>query len=203
MAEVDIAKYVSLMKEIKLRIDVIFFFMRGGGHALYEPTTIESMCLQVRKILELIAMASLVANKAAYSRVYNDFAKTWNAKFLLRQLKEVNPDFYPEPIVETPSDQAGVKMEWADRAQDYLSQREFVKVYEKCGAIMHWGNPFGSQVDYVYYKKQLPVWCQRIMNLLNSHQIRLAGDDRIFLIHMKEEGDDEIHYYVFEPTEDA
>jgi len=201
MQEPDIAKYASLMKEVRLRTVVIHFFTTGGGHALYEPPTIESMCLQLRKILELIAMASLVANKGAYSKLYDDFAKTWNAKFLLKQLKGVNADFYPKPIVEIPSKRPGVKMDWAPMSADYLTEVEFVKVYEKCGAIMHWGNPFGSQVDYAYYRKQIPIWSRRVVNLLNSHTIRLVNDERLFLIHMKEDTDDEVHYYTFEPNQ--
>ncbi|HXQ21126.1 MAG TPA: hypothetical protein VN812_05590, partial [Candidatus Acidoferrales bacterium] len=62
MADVDIKKYAALMKEVKLRMEVISFFGTRPGHALYEPATVELMCLQLRKMLELIAMASLVAN---------------------------------------------------------------------------------------------------------------------------------------------
>jgi hypothetical protein len=71
----EITKYSNLMEEIKVRMSVFDFFTAGDGHALYKPTTIESTCLQLRKVLELIAMASLVANKEAYSNVHKNFAK--------------------------------------------------------------------------------------------------------------------------------
>jgi hypothetical protein len=58
----------------------------GGAAALYKATTIESVYLQFRKILELIALGSLVANKNEFSKVYNDFAKCWNAQYLLKDL---------------------------------------------------------------------------------------------------------------------
>jgi len=45
---------------------VVDFFLYGTGHALYEPTTLESVGLQLLKILELITMASLVVNKKEY-----------------------------------------------------------------------------------------------------------------------------------------
>ena len=69
MKKPDIVLYCDLMEEIKRRMSVIDFYLSGGGHALFEPTTIESIGLQLRKILELIAMASLVTNKKEYSKL--------------------------------------------------------------------------------------------------------------------------------------
>ena len=58
MSEPDIQKYCDLMEEIKRRTSVIDFFLSGSGHALFQPITLESMGLQLRKILELIAFGS-------------------------------------------------------------------------------------------------------------------------------------------------
>jgi hypothetical protein len=201
MGQPDIQKYSELMKEIKLRMKVIDFFAIGKGHALYQPTTVESICLQLRKILELIAMGSLVANKEEYSKVYTDFAKHWNAKYLMNALEKVNPNFYPEPIIEEATQEMDIKSALKKREEDYLTKEEFIKVYEKCGAIMHSGNPFGSRVDYNWYEKNYSTWYMRIINLPNSHKITLVNDPNIYLIHMHEEGDDEIHYYIFEPIQ--
>ena len=55
--------YALQMREVKRRMEVIDYFLFAGGHALYKPTTIESTCLQVRHVLELVAFASLCANK--------------------------------------------------------------------------------------------------------------------------------------------
>lgn len=90
----------------------------------------------------------------------------------------------------------GVKSDFEDRS-DSLTRREFVKVYKKCGAIMHASNPFGSRIDSEYYKNQVPKWVAKIMALLNAHTIRLLDDARFFLIHMREERDDEVHWYEF------
>jgi len=55
-------KYCSLLMEVKRRTEVAYAFISQQTHAIYLPTTIESACLQVRKILELIAFGSLVVN---------------------------------------------------------------------------------------------------------------------------------------------
>lgn len=200
MKQSDIVKYCDLMEEVKRRVAVIDAFISGSTHAVYAPTTSESICLQLRKILELIAMASLVANKYEFSKVYTEFAKYWNAQLLLRDLERISPDFYPKPIIEHPSRQPNIKSEWQDRTLDFLDKASFVRVYKKCGAIMHAGNPHGSRVDYGYYQKSISRWRTKVVNLLNSHHIRMAGDPNIYLIHMKEDRDDKVHYYVFEPA---
>ena len=127
----------------------------AGTAVLYKATTIESAYLQFRKILELIALGSLVANKDEFSKVYNDFAKYWNARHLLKDLERLNPNFYPRPVVEVPSKRAGTKMDLQDKKDGFLTKDEFLKLYEKCGAIMHAGNPYGSQIDYGYYERNI------------------------------------------------
>jgi len=196
----DIQKYCDLMEEIKRRTSVIDFFLTGGGHALYQPTTIESVSLQLRKILELIAFGSLVANKESYSAMYERFATTWNARLLLRDLERVNPDFYPKPVVESPSSDSRALHQLKDREPDYMTKEEFEKIYEKCGAIMHADNPYGSRIDYAYYSGKLPAWRSEVVNLLNNHQIRLLNEPGFYLIHMKENQDDNVHYYKFAPA---
>lgn len=83
----DIVKYCNLMEEVKRRMNVINAFGSGASHALYKATTVESVYLQLRKILELIAFGSLVANKQLFSQVYADFSKLWNAKKLLADIE--------------------------------------------------------------------------------------------------------------------
>jgi len=201
MKKPDIDMYCNVMEEIKRRTSVIDFFLSGNGHALYEPTTLESIALQIRKILELIAMASLVANKKEYEKAYANFSNAWNAEYLLKDLGRVNPDFYPKPVVEKPSDAPKVKNHLVDRDDDYLTKNEFIKVYKKCGAIMHASNPMGRKIGYEYYKKSIPEWRQKIMNLLNNHQIKLFNHTGFYLIHMKEDRDDKVHFYEFVPMQ--
>jgi len=93
-----VQKYCGLMAEIKKRTAVIDAFTDGIVHAVYKATTIESIYLQFRKVLELIALGSLVANKDVFSAVYQDFAKYWNAELLVKDIERLNPRFYPRPI---------------------------------------------------------------------------------------------------------
>ncbi len=179
-----VQKYIGLMAEVKRRTAVIDAFALGASHALYRATTIESIYLQFRKILELIALGSLVANKDAFSKAYDKFAKYWNAEYVVKDMERVNPGFYPEPIIQQTSARPGVKMAWVGRKQDFLTKDDLIKLYKKCGGIMHSGNPYGSQIDYGYYEKAIGDWRTRILNLLNAHLIRLVNDENIYLIQM-------------------
>jgi hypothetical protein len=196
----DIEKYCGLMEEIKLRMNVVEFFISGRGHALYEPPTIESATLQLRKILELIAFSSLLANREAYSAVYARVSKTWNAGDLLRELEDVNPEFYPVPVVQVPSTKPGVFMEHKKRTPiDYLTKDDFREVYGRCGVMAHAANPLGKGIDYPYFKRKVPEWARQIVNLLNGHEIHLLNNPGMYTIHMSVQGDNRVHWYKFEP----
>lgn len=197
----DIEKYCGLMEEIKLRMSVIDFFLSGKGHALYEPPTLESVCLQLRKILELIVFGSLVANKDAYSSAYAKISKTWNAGDLLGELGHINPNFYPVPVVQVPSKKLGVFMEHKKREPiDYLTKENFTEVYGRCGIMAHAANPYGKGIDYNYFKQKLPQWRTQIVNLLNGHEVHLVNQSGMYVVHMAVPGSDRVHWYGFEPV---
>lgn len=201
MDPTDIQKYISVMKEIKLRIEVINLFLSGRLNAHYEPPTIESIGLQFRKIFELVAFGSLAANRREYSSIYSDFEKHWEAARLVKNLRKFNPNFYPRPVVEVPSDDPRAVHALNNRGPDYLTEDELVQAHGRCGALMHAANPFATPIDYSFFQRSFPIWLTRLMNLLNNHQIHLLGDPGFYLIHMKEERDDEVHWYRFQPPE--
>jgi hypothetical protein len=180
-------------------MNVIDFFLTGKGRAIYEPTTIESACLQVRKILELIAFGSLIANKDVYSAAYEQFAGHWHAARLLRDLETVNPKFYPNPVIEEQLPTDSPKAHFRNLSMGYLTKDDFVEAYDKCNEIMHARNPYKVPLDYSKFRADCGVWREKIRLLLNSHQLFLLNEPGFYLIHMKEDRDDKVHYYLFKP----
>ena len=73
-------KYLGCMREIKRRTDVIQRFLGQELHARYLASTAECIALQFRKTLELIALASLVANRKEYAKQRANFSTDWNAR---------------------------------------------------------------------------------------------------------------------------
>ena len=159
--------YVGVMVEIKLRTAVIDLYMFGRQNAGYKATNIEVIGLQFRKIFELIALSSLAAHRDLYSRAYSDFAKHWEAAKLLKNVRQLNPDFYPQPVIEEKGDKPGVKSNLRPRDSDYLTEDELVQAHGRCGSLMHAANPYGRWIDYGFFDQSFPEWRTRTVNLLN------------------------------------
>ncbi|WP_258239032.1 hypothetical protein [Arcobacter sp. F155] len=197
MKDKERQKYANVMNEIKRRTSVIYSILNGKKNTLYKATNIELMCLQIRKILELIALCSLVANQRLFLKKINNLQKMWNAKLILADIEKLNPDFYPKPIDEVPSKKEGIINEFIDIKEGFLTKDEFIKVYDKCGKILHAENPLGNGIDYKYYEKVIPEWMGKIKRLLNSHTIKLLNDKNMYLVHMQENGKEGSTVYVF------
>lgn len=177
--------YLDILKDIKYRTSVIERLFSDSSGVNLELTVLESACLQIRKILEQIALGSLVSNVKLYSQEYEKFQTFWNAEKMLRDMAKVNPKYFPIPISQEKSDITGVKSKLNLKNKNiYLNPKEFVKVYKKCGAILHAGNPFGSKVSLEFYKKSIPIWHNKIINLLNSHEVHFVGDKNLYLFQM-------------------
>lgn len=196
-----IQKYCSLMEESKLRLNIVSAYEAGAFSVIYRATTIESIYLQFRKILELIALGSLAANEKLCRQIYPNLGTFWNAKRILADIEQINPQFYPQPIIEqlNPQGHPHAKAVWLRKPSGYLTKQDFLDLYQKCGAIAHASNPYGSQINYAAYEKRILHWKQQIVGLLNSHTVRLVGDQNLYLIHMSE-ADGRVHHYVFAPS---
>jgi hypothetical protein len=199
MESTDIEKYSANMTEIKLRVALINVSLATRPATELIPMAIEAIGLQFRKVFELIAFASLAANRAQYSLTYRDFAEDWQAAKLLKNLQRVNPNFYPKPVIETPSGDLHIVASLKDRDQDYLTQVDLIAAHGRCGGLMHTANPFAELTDYAFYQRSFPSWRTKIMNLLNIHRVQLLGDSGFYHVHMKEQGHDEVRCYRFEP----
>src|SRR5437867_6772721 len=86
--------YCTCMEEIKTRLYLLAAFFKGTGTGS-EVTDVEFGCLQFRKVLELIALASIAPNKEKYAEQRKKFHEDWNPRLIFRDLERINPDFYP------------------------------------------------------------------------------------------------------------
>lgn len=66
--------------------------------------------------------------------------------------------------------------------------------------MLHALNPYGSKTSCHYFDKSFKGWRAKIIALLNCHQVQLVDQENFWLIHMKEDGDDEVHSYEFAPV---
>ena len=71
----DMNAYVNVMEEIKHRTKVIAGLINKDINMLYNITQAESMALQIRMIIESIALASLSANKSLFEQEGDKFQR--------------------------------------------------------------------------------------------------------------------------------
>lgn len=194
----DIRAYTAVMQEIKRRTEIVFLLHRNELSMKYKATQIETMVLQIRMILELIALASLASHKSLFEQQQKKFSSYWDPVRVLKDVEKLNPSFYPKPMIERPSKTPGAKSDLEDMRSGFLTRDELVEIHGRCGNVLHARNPYGKELDLAAYGRAVPKWMDRIMALLGCHKIEMYGDnDRFYLVHMKEEGDDETHMYTF------
>jgi len=180
----DHLKYRAVLIEIKKRTQVLDRLIEGSIDIMFPATTVETCCLQVRKIIELITFSSLIASKDEYSAVQAKFAQHWNSKLIIADLERIHPNFYPQPVLQVDSERPGITHDLLPRGDDYLTKDELIAAYEECGGMMHAENPFGKKKDYVAYETKIKGWRNKIVNLLNVHIVTLIGDPRMYLFQM-------------------
>lgn len=183
--QVELQKlYLRNMQIIKWRVNAIRDIQTGNSKTTYKMTNIEFCVLQLRKILELIALSSLVSDADIYREKLSKIDSMWNARLIFRDIERIHPDFYPKPIRIDAED----KSIWHDIEDGYLTKDEFIKIYDKCGKYLHENSPFMSnkEIDSMYSEvwDQITDWIAKIINLLNTHIVNLYNQTDLFLIQM-------------------
>jgi hypothetical protein len=194
----DIDKYCKSMEEVKRRTIAIKTILNKNHTTAYRATNIEFVCLQIRKILELIALGSIVANKDEYARQHEKFAKHWHATRILDDVEELNPQFYPIPVRQVFDPKAKKVIGTVDISEGYLTREDFVNVYDRCSEILHAANPFGDGIDYAPIEQSIPIWLSKIKTLLDHHQIQLLNEKEQLWVLMEAKSDKKVHAYIFE-----
>lgn len=191
-------KYAECMEEIKKRTEVIHAFLSGKCNALYSQTTAESICLQIRKILELIALASLVANKDEYAKNRANFAKDWHAKKILQSIEEINPNFYPSPSKQILDALTGSVISIEKIKSGFLTRTDFENIYDRCGGLLHAQNPFSAAKDIDNFMRIAPAWMEKIKILLSHHQMQLVQEDLQLWVVMQSKTDGRTQVTLFQ-----
>ena len=184
--KVELGLYQDCLYEIKRRIDVIADHLNGVTNEKYFLIEVETVCLQFRKILEKIALMSLVANKELYAKQNDKFAKHYHAKRILNDLERINPNFYPVPTKRV--EHENKLDEWIKIENGYLTKEELIEIYEKCGSMMHAQNPFAGEKPLKEIQEYFPEWLEKICILLKHHQIELVGGE-VMIVALLERSD--------------
>ncbi len=173
-------KYVDEMEIIKYRTEQILSADNRFG---YKEPAVEFKALQLRKIIEQIFLASLVANAEEYKAYHERLGKEWNARLICQDLERINPDFFPKPVTN------GTDYHIENKDGGITSQ-ELIKVYDKLGKYLHSKNPYDeNKWDYDAISEYIDLYTKRIIYTLNSHNVTLLGGEVFLNVVMKRKDD--------------
>ena len=192
----DIAQYCDLMEEVKSKVESINHLMEVPGLTI--RPRVESICLQLRMLLEFIVFSSLVSNKDVWQRSKKELESSQDIGKKLRELRRLHPNFYPRPIDRQASPSGD---EPTDRTEGFLSEDRLIEVYGRLGNILHAENPLGKETDYRYFIDAVPGWVSEVMSLLECHRVHLYHrPDEFYLIKMFGDMDGELMPIRFRTT---
>ena len=177
--------YLKAMYEFRQRTVAVglmcnnMYLVKKGGNVF----DIENICLQIRKLLELIAMSSLIMNKEAFEKAEKSFKTMWNAKLILKDIKRIHPQFFPMSISGTLSKNENGSWVMDEINHKPLTEETFCKIYDKCGAALHIPNPF-SENENLFYElgEKIPMWLDQIYLTMENHMVFLYGTDLTYAI---------------------
>ena len=192
--QADIDRYLRIMYNIRWRTEIIGYMEREDHpdrsiSLLPLFMKVETIALQIRTVIEFIALASLVANKSLFEQEGDKFKKYWRAKGIFDDIEKKNPDFYPkpvEPIHMTDIDNINEHISFIE--DGYMTREMCVEVYDKCCQILHPQKPFADNKDYEGFLKQVPDWLNLIVKLLDYHVFRLVGSNSFYVVRMHDDG---------------
>ena len=181
----DMRAYCRCMEQIKRRLALLSALTEGRASFGDPSADGEFACLQLRKILEQVAFASLAASRSHYSKLRPRIEKEWSAKRIIETLEKVHPDFYPRPAL---SRRTGPKNVHFEPLKDgFLTKEELVFLYDKCSEAIHDWNPFREGPRVVQLKRPIDEWAVRIVRLLSYHYIRLLGEEDLLLVELSDD----------------
>jgi hypothetical protein len=176
--------YADYMTGVRMRLDEVSRILAATD--MPEFSQQEASFLQLRKALELIAFASLAANRDAYAAAFPTFAEDWKAKRILEKIEKINPEFYPMAL-EAPQEIAPGRKHFLRPGSGFMTKDDFVALYQIASEVLHTRNPFTRKAPIIDIKYTVPEWVARIQRLLTWHQVRLVSGT-LWIVRIPDKG---------------
>ena len=163
----------EMKRRIRLAEEVIAQYPEMGRSKMtdHEGFCFESVCLQIRKILELVAFSGMIANGLDYSQKNQDFLAHEKASKIVKNLDRLNKSWFPEHVA---IHLAGGQI-FVEPTASAFNRDLWIEVYDKMGEILHIHNPFAGPPK-IHMKKSIPDTLAIIKRHMQAHRVLLAAD---------------------------
>ncbi len=174
MSEIELQTiYLEKISEALARLDACTSFLTMHK-TVKEIYSLDAAVLQLRKSLEAVAFAAIAPNKSEYESFRaaaekpSDYRKDYNARAILQYLGNINPDFYPTPLLAPTKNAEGI-WHFERKLDGFLTKKQFESFYDRLGKYLHADNPWGNDKVVQNLKADLPGVIKRMRTLLEWH----------------------------------
>lgn len=186
--------YLDLMAEALDRLSACerYLVAYSSSSQLCE---LESATLQLRKAMEAIAFAAIAPNKQMYAAFRKNaskpahFGDDWQVNFIFLALNKVNPEFYPDPLLQ--ETKVGPNAwHFGKPLNGFMKKRDFETWYKRLGKFLHADNPWGNDKGWMNFAKEIPDVIIKIRALLKKHRtiIRAPEFNGVWIVDVPSDG---------------
>lgn len=130
----------------------------------------ETVCLQIRKLLELVAFGGMIAHGVKYTKLREDFLKHNKAPNIVKHLDAAQPHWFPRHINLKIQGQHGAY----DFAASALTRESWLDLYNNMGTVLHVGNPFAGK-SAITLTQSVPDTLATIKRHMKTHHAMVDG----------------------------
>jgi hypothetical protein len=130
-------------------------------------------------------------------------ADTWQPNRILAALEKLHPQFYPQPSRQLP--EADGRVERVEPIlQGFLTKKDLIRLHGECGEVLHRGsiNSVFSAALSSHSFQTVGTACQKIITLLNHHQIQMNDPKVQYWVLMQAVSDGKVHWARMEEIPD-
>jgi hypothetical protein len=175
----DQDRYAAILAEIFTRAEGSFGYLKQDATV----GTVEYVALQLRKMLELIVMGSLVTNRVAIEQVTVALDNK-NVDEARKLARNANPSYWPQALHPP---QPGVSLE-ARPVEGTLREEAWGRRWGMVSNLLHTRNPYQPLLDAQIAREHLESLLDEIMALLTNHIVRLVDRDFALIGQISTEG---------------
>jgi hypothetical protein len=189
--------YAALMEEIKARMSWIESAVAASANWPSPQATYEFGYLQLRLICETLALGCLVVHGEGGLR--KKLKSEYAADKIIDRVEKLHPDFYPRPSIVSLHESGRYDVHIKD--SEFFTKNDLVKLYWKCGGILHRGNLKGlmSRGAPEDGFPQIRDSLEKLKSLLHCHTIFFLDNKTMVVCHFRHpEANGAFRWYAFE-----
>jgi len=165
----DVDAYRGVLNDIGGRLGLVRDLLRRPIDIAHQ----EWVAVELRIVLELIVMGSLVTNREAISKV-SSVLKIKGVTEAQKIVERVNPEYWPTPMAGSRQPD-GTLVGEPFVAAEFLRKADWGREYGFLSELVHAWSPYDPPRDVTADVTRLQNLFDRVETLLRQHVITLAG----------------------------